>query len=42
MASAAPPLGTQLGQRGLNVANFCKDFNRATEHIKPGILDILK
>jgi len=38
MASAAPPLGTQLGQRGVNVANFCKDFNRNTEHIKPGAL----
>jgi large subunit ribosomal protein L11 len=36
MASAAPPLGTQLGQRGVNVANFCKDFNQRTEHIKLG------
>ncbi|KAI6181825.1 Ribosomal protein L11 domain protein [Aphelenchoides besseyi] len=38
MASAAPPLGPQLGQRGVNVANFCKEFNRNTEHIKPGVL----
>ncbi|CAD5214922.1 unnamed protein product [Bursaphelenchus okinawaensis] len=38
MASAAPPLGPQLGQRGLNVANFCKDFNNKTAHIKPGAL----
>ncbi|CAD5221022.1 unnamed protein product [Bursaphelenchus xylophilus] len=38
MASAAPPLGPQLGQRGLNVANFCKDFNAKTSHIKPGAL----
>lgn len=36
MASAAPPLGPQLGQRGINVANFCKDFNNRTAHIKPG------
>ncbi|KJH48341.1 Ribosomal protein L11 domain protein [Dictyocaulus viviparus] len=36
MASAAPPLGSQLGQRGLNVANFCKEFNKETGHIKPG------
>lgn len=36
MASAAPPLGPQLGQRGLNVANFCKEFNKETGHIKPG------
>jgi ribosomal protein L11 len=37
MASAAPPLGPELGQRGINVANFCKDFNRQTEHIKKGL-----
>ncbi|KHN86270.1 putative 39S ribosomal protein L11, mitochondrial [Toxocara canis] len=38
MATAAPPLGPQLGQRGLNVANFCKEFNKETGHIKPGTL----
>uniref|UniRef100_A0A915BJJ9 Large ribosomal subunit protein uL11m n=1 Tax=Parascaris univalens TaxID=6257 RepID=A0A915BJJ9_PARUN len=38
MATAAPPLGPQLGQRGLNVANFCKEFNKETGHIKPGAL----
>ncbi|VDN41821.1 unnamed protein product, partial [Gongylonema pulchrum] len=37
MATAAPPLGPFLGKRGINVANFCKDFNRATSHIKPGV-----
>ncbi|VDN04741.1 unnamed protein product [Thelazia callipaeda] len=37
MATAAPPLGPNLGKRGVNVANFCKDFNRATSHIKPGV-----
>uniref|UniRef100_A0A915PMV1 Large ribosomal subunit protein uL11m n=1 Tax=Setaria digitata TaxID=48799 RepID=A0A915PMV1_9BILA len=37
MATAAPPLGPILGKRGINVANFCKDFNRATSNIKPGI-----
>uniref|UniRef100_A0A915CNA2 Large ribosomal subunit protein uL11m n=1 Tax=Ditylenchus dipsaci TaxID=166011 RepID=A0A915CNA2_9BILA len=36
MATAAPPLGPELGQRGLNVANFCKDFNKNTAHIKAG------
>ncbi|EFO22846.2 ribosomal protein L11 domain-containing protein [Loa loa] len=36
MATAAPPLGPNLGKRGINVANFCKDFNRATSNIKPG------
>uniref|UniRef100_A0A7E4W043 Large ribosomal subunit protein uL11m n=1 Tax=Panagrellus redivivus TaxID=6233 RepID=A0A7E4W043_PANRE len=38
MATAAPPLGPQLGQRGINVANFCKDFNKETSHIKPGTI----
>lgn len=36
MATAAPPLGPELGQRGVNVANFCKEFNRITSNIKPG------
>uniref|UniRef100_A0AC34QUR1 Mitochondrial ribosomal protein L11 n=1 Tax=Panagrolaimus sp. JU765 TaxID=591449 RepID=A0AC34QUR1_9BILA len=38
MATASPPLGPQLGQRGINVANFCKDFNKETGHIKPGTI----
>ncbi len=37
LASAAPPLGTMLGQRGINIANFVKDFNLATANIKDGI-----
>nr|CAD2122503.1 unnamed protein product [Meloidogyne enterolobii]CAD2154296.1 unnamed protein product [Meloidogyne enterolobii] len=34
MASPAPPLGPALGQRGVNVGNFCKEFNTVTESIK--------
>ncbi|XP_003492768.1 39S ribosomal protein L11, mitochondrial [Bombus impatiens] len=37
MANAKPPLGSQLGQRNINVANFCKDFNTRTGNIKEGI-----
>ncbi|XP_011172274.1 39S ribosomal protein L11, mitochondrial [Solenopsis invicta] len=37
MASSAPPLGSQLGQRNINIVNFCKDFNNRTANIKEGI-----
>ncbi|XP_008553587.1 39S ribosomal protein L11, mitochondrial [Microplitis demolitor] len=37
LASPSPPLGSQLGQRNVNIANFVKDFNEKTAHIKQGI-----
>lgn len=30
-ANPAPPIGTALGQRGLNIMEFCKAFNAATQ-----------
>eukprot|EP00088_Acartia_fossae_P055785 TRINITY_DN64829_c0_g1_i1.p1 TRINITY_DN64829_c0_g1~~TRINITY_DN64829_c0_g1_i1.p1 ORF type:complete len:189 (+),score=58.29 TRINITY_DN64829_c0_g1_i1:32-598(+) len=37
MAMPGPPLGTQLGQLGVNIANFIKDFNLKTSIFTPGI-----
>ncbi|KAK4309360.1 hypothetical protein Pmani_019004 [Petrolisthes manimaculis] len=37
MAVAGPPLGPMLGQRGLNIAAFCKDFNARTAHYIDGV-----
>ena len=37
MANPAPPVGTALGQRGLNIMEFCKAFNAATQKLEPGL-----
>ena len=35
-ANPSPPIGPALGQRGLNIMEFCKQFNAATQEIEPG------
>ncbi len=35
-ATPAPPIGPALGQRGLNIMEFCKAFNAASEHLERG------
>jgi large subunit ribosomal protein L11 len=34
-ANPSPPIGPALGQRGLNIMEFCKAFNAATQKLEP-------
>ncbi|MBJ57349.1 MAG: 50S ribosomal protein L11 [Rickettsiales bacterium] len=36
-ASPSPPIGPALGQAGLNIMDFCKDFNAKTEGLDKGM-----
>ena len=35
-ATPSPPIGPALGQRGLNIMEFCKAFNAATQDMEKG------
>ena len=35
-ANPSPPIGPALGQRGVNIMEFCKQFNAATQKLEPG------
>jgi large subunit ribosomal protein L11 len=35
-ANPSPPIGPALGQRGLNIMEFCKAFNAASQGLEPG------
>ena len=35
-ATPAPPVGPALGQKGVNIMNFCKEFNAATQEFEVG------
>jgi large subunit ribosomal protein L11 len=35
-AKPAPPIGPALGQRGINIMEFCKAFNAATQELEKG------
>jgi len=36
-ANPSPPIGPALGQRGLNIMEFCKAFNAETQNLEPGM-----
>jgi large subunit ribosomal protein L11 len=36
-ANPSPPIGPALGQRGLNIMEFCKSFNAQTQKMEPGL-----
>ncbi len=36
-ANPSPPVGPALGQRGVNIMEFCKAFNAATQEKEPGM-----
>ena len=36
-ANPSPPVGPALGQHGVNIMEFCKAFNAATQEIEPGL-----
>jgi large subunit ribosomal protein L11 len=37
-ANPSPPIGPALGQRGLNIMEFCKAFNAQTQGLEPGLM----
>ena len=37
-ANPSPPIGPALGQRGLNIMEFCKAFNAQTQKMEPGLI----
>src|SRR5256712_12277558 len=36
-ANPSPPIGPALGQRGINIMEFCKAFNAQTQKMEPGL-----
>ena len=36
-ANSSPPIGPALGQQGVNIMEFCKQFNAATQKLEKGL-----
>jgi large subunit ribosomal protein L11 len=39
-ANPAPPVGPALGQHGINISEFCKQFNDATQNMKGDVIPV--
>lgn len=37
LANPSPPIGPALGQHGVNIMEFCKQFNAKTQGVEPGL-----
>jgi large subunit ribosomal protein L11 len=37
-ANPSPPVGPALGQHGVNIMDFCKQFNERTKNLEPGLI----
>ncbi|MBC7196582.1 50S ribosomal protein L11 [Deferribacteraceae bacterium V6Fe1] len=40
-ANPAPPVGPALGQRGVNIMEFCKQFNAATQNMGDMVIPVI-
>ncbi|MGZ5366872.1 50S ribosomal protein L11 [Aeromicrobium sp.] len=40
MANPAPPVGTALGPHGVNIMEFCKAYNAATESLRGNVIPV--
>ena len=40
-ANPAPPIGPALGQRGINIMEFCKSFNEKTKHLMGDLVPVV-
>ncbi|HEV8565179.1 MAG TPA: 50S ribosomal protein L11 [Actinomycetota bacterium] len=39
-ATPAPPVGTALGQHGVNIMDFCRQYNDATQHFAGQVIPV--